>query len=71
MKCPNCRTENKEGAKFCIECGAKLELRSMGDWVLDMVMVGGLLRYWVLNFVQRTEVVWEKASLEEGIFDRP
>ncbi len=25
MKCPNCQTENKEAAKFCSECGAKLE----------------------------------------------
>jgi rRNA maturation endonuclease Nob1 len=25
MKCPNCRTENREGVKFCEQCGAKLE----------------------------------------------
>jgi class 3 adenylate cyclase/tetratricopeptide (TPR) repeat protein len=27
MKCPTCQTDNKEGAKFCIECGHKLELK--------------------------------------------
>ena len=27
MKCPKCQTENKEGAKFCIECGHKFELK--------------------------------------------
>ncbi len=27
MKCPQCRNDNKEGAKFCFECGAKLELK--------------------------------------------
>jgi class 3 adenylate cyclase/tetratricopeptide (TPR) repeat protein len=27
MKCPKCQTDNKEGAKFCIECGHKLELK--------------------------------------------
>ena len=26
MKCPKCQFENREGAKFCIECGKKLEL---------------------------------------------
>jgi class 3 adenylate cyclase len=26
MKCPNCQFENREGAKFCIECGNKLEI---------------------------------------------
>jgi class 3 adenylate cyclase len=26
MKCPKCQTDNKEGAKFCKKCGAKLEL---------------------------------------------
>ena len=25
MKCPRCKFENREGAKFCKECGAKLE----------------------------------------------
>ena len=24
MKCPKCDTENREGRKFCAECGAKL-----------------------------------------------
>ena len=23
MKCPNCQFENREGAKFCKECGAE------------------------------------------------
>ena len=26
MKCPKCEFENREGVKFCEECGAKLEL---------------------------------------------
>jgi class 3 adenylate cyclase/tetratricopeptide (TPR) repeat protein len=26
MKCPQCQLENREGAKFCKKCGAKLEL---------------------------------------------
>jgi len=26
MKCPNCQFENREGARFCKECGNKLEL---------------------------------------------
>ncbi len=26
MKCPKCQFENREGAKFCMECGSKLEL---------------------------------------------
>lgn len=26
MRCPKCQFENREGAKFCKECGAKLEL---------------------------------------------
>jgi class 3 adenylate cyclase len=26
MKCPECQFENREGAKFCLECGEKLEL---------------------------------------------
>ncbi len=26
MKCPNCQTENNEGAKFCRSCGTKLEV---------------------------------------------
>ena len=26
MKCPKCQFENREGAKFCKECGKKLEL---------------------------------------------
>jgi hypothetical protein len=26
MKCPKCHFENREGAKFCKKCGAKLEL---------------------------------------------
>jgi len=26
MQCPNCRFENREGVKFCEECGAKMEL---------------------------------------------
>ena len=26
MECPKCQFENREGAKFCNECGHKLEL---------------------------------------------
>ena len=26
MKCPECQFDNREGAKFCKECGAKLEV---------------------------------------------
>jgi hypothetical protein len=26
MNCPKCRFENREGVKFCEECGAKMEL---------------------------------------------
>jgi uncharacterized membrane protein YvbJ len=26
MKCPKCQFENREGAKFCSECGHKFEL---------------------------------------------
>ena len=25
MKCPKCQAENREGVKFCEECGAKME----------------------------------------------
>ncbi|MBW1768389.1 MAG: zinc-ribbon domain-containing protein, partial [Deltaproteobacteria bacterium] len=27
MKCPKCQFENREGAKFCPECGEELELK--------------------------------------------
>ena len=27
MKCPKCEFENKEDAKFCLECGERLELK--------------------------------------------
>ncbi|NIO19513.1 MAG: zinc-ribbon domain-containing protein, partial [Candidatus Aenigmarchaeota archaeon] len=26
MKCPKCQFDNREGVKFCEECGAKMEL---------------------------------------------
>ena len=26
MKCPKCQSENPEGAKFCVECGTKIEI---------------------------------------------
>ena len=26
MRCPECRFENREDARFCEECGAKLDL---------------------------------------------
>ena len=26
MRCPQCRFENREGVRFCEDCGAKLEL---------------------------------------------
>jgi uncharacterized membrane protein YvbJ len=27
MKCPDCQFENREGAKFCLKCGEKLEFK--------------------------------------------
>ena len=27
MKCPECQSENREGAKFCIKCGEKFEVK--------------------------------------------
>jgi len=27
MQCPKCRYENREGAKFCIKCGRKFEVK--------------------------------------------
>jgi len=27
MKCPKCQAENREGVKFCEECGAKMEIK--------------------------------------------
>ncbi|MCK5552418.1 MAG: zinc ribbon domain-containing protein, partial [Deltaproteobacteria bacterium] len=30
MKCPKCRFDNREGVKFCEECGAKMELTCPG-----------------------------------------
>ena len=27
MKCPKCQTDNREGIKFCEECGTKMELK--------------------------------------------
>ena len=27
MKCPKCQFDNREGAKFCLKCGEKLELK--------------------------------------------
>ncbi|MBI2177163.1 MAG: zinc-ribbon domain-containing protein, partial [Candidatus Tectomicrobia bacterium] len=27
MQCPQCRTENSAGAKFCGACGARLEAK--------------------------------------------
>ena len=27
MKCPKCQAENRDSAKFCIECGEKLEIK--------------------------------------------
>ena len=27
MKCPKCQTDNKDGAKFCVECGHKFEIK--------------------------------------------
>ena len=27
MKCPKCQSENREGIKFCEDCGAKFELQ--------------------------------------------
>jgi len=30
MKCPKCHSENPQGAKFCVECGAKQEVLCPG-----------------------------------------
>ena len=30
MKCPNCQFDNREGARFCKDCGCKLELQCPG-----------------------------------------
>jgi class 3 adenylate cyclase len=30
MKCPKCQSENREGVKFCEECGAKMEMLCPG-----------------------------------------
>ncbi len=30
MKCPKCQFENRQGAKFCKECGTNLELACLG-----------------------------------------
>ncbi len=30
MKCPKCQSENREGVKFCEECGTKMELACPG-----------------------------------------
>ena len=27
MQCPKCQTENREGMRFCEQCGAKMELQ--------------------------------------------
>jgi uncharacterized membrane protein YvbJ len=27
MQCPKCQFENREGAKFCLKCGEKLEFK--------------------------------------------
>ncbi len=29
MKCPNCQFENREGSKFCLKCGEKLEFKCL------------------------------------------
>ncbi len=29
MKCPKCQFDNREGAKFCIKCGAKFEVKCL------------------------------------------
>jgi predicted amidophosphoribosyltransferase len=27
MQCPKCQFDNREGAKFCLKCGEKLEFK--------------------------------------------
>ena len=27
MKCPKCQSENREGVKFCEDCGARMEIK--------------------------------------------
>ncbi|SPS07558.1 zinc ribbon domain-containing protein [Latilactobacillus sakei] len=31
MKCPSCHTENKQGAKFCVKCGAALVIQPLSQ----------------------------------------
>jgi predicted amidophosphoribosyltransferase len=35
MKCPKCQSENREGVKFCEDCGARMELKcpSCGEFI--------------------------------------
>ena len=41
MTCPNCRKENREGAKFCSECGENLEIiGTAAHGLLGMVLTG-------------------------------
>ncbi len=35
MKCPKYQFENREGAKFCIECGTKLEISHAPYLLID------------------------------------
>ena len=47
MKCPTCQTDNKEGAKFCIECGHQFELKcsnavTCSPWWRSFVKCAGI-----------------------------
>ncbi|SPS07557.1 zinc ribbon domain-containing protein [Latilactobacillus sakei] len=37
MICPSCKAENKPGAKFCVKCGAALEIRPITEMKIPQV----------------------------------
>ena len=44
MICPHCQSENREGAKFCNECGSPLLSCADKTQVIDAVAIGGLVQ---------------------------
>ena len=45
MICPHCQSENREGAKFCNECGSPLLSCADKTQVIDAVAFGGTATY--------------------------
>lgn len=45
MKCPGCQAENRDGARFCRECGARLEITctACGESVSRADLLRGLI----------------------------